>query len=423
MRISKPFNPEKELKRIKREYRKKHLILSLIVLVVMVSIGTSYAIFSIDPQTHLLIKSKVGKFSLGDIKLSVFVDGVKQDKFPSKDSGYLYEKIECEKGSIGDWDLDSWQLILSANGPDKCSINFVKGVLFTDYLVNLFEDVNEGQNGMYIHDGKGTYTNSNQEAGDNSYRYSGSNPNNYVCFGTDISPCPLDNLYRIIGIFDGYVKLIKYDYANKDELLTDGAYFGSDGTPKDSYKGTLDKIPWYKWSNSNNSWEESELNLINLNKNFLTELGNWGNFIEYSDWNIGGAFSNNIRKTNAKTAFDYEVGSKRIEKKYQAKIGLMYVSDYYFAALPEHWLKLGAGTTDNDYRTATSDNWMYMGGLDWTITKGSDGTSSSYNVSWLGYVNITRVTSDNGIRPTFYLKKYMKYFSGDGSYGNPYIIY
>ena len=58
----------------------------------------------------------------------------------------------------------------------------------------------DGVNGLYYHDGEGTYTNADQEAGDNSYRYSGANPNNYVCFGTVEETCPNDNLYRIIGV-------------------------------------------------------------------------------------------------------------------------------------------------------------------------------------------------------------------------------
>ena len=85
----------------------------------------------------------------------------------------------------------------------------------------------EGANGLYYHDGVGTYTNATEEAGDNSYRYSGSNPNNFVCFGSDSAECENDNLYRIIGVFNNEVKLIKYDYANSNMLGTDGDYKAS----------------------------------------------------------------------------------------------------------------------------------------------------------------------------------------------------
>ena len=92
----------------------------------------------------------------------------------------------------------------------------------------------DGENGLYYHDGVGSYTNADQEAGDNSYRYAGANPNNYVCFGSTESPCPEENLYRIIGIFDDdkdtnyQIKLIKADYVTNVMLGTDGRdYYGT----------------------------------------------------------------------------------------------------------------------------------------------------------------------------------------------------
>ena len=60
------------------------------------------------------------------------------------------------------------------------------------YITSLY--TTDGANGLYLHDGIGTYTNANLEVGDNSYRYAGVNPNNYVCFGSDEATCPTDNL-------------------------------------------------------------------------------------------------------------------------------------------------------------------------------------------------------------------------------------
>ena len=36
------------------------------------------------------------------------------------------------------------------------------------------------------------------------------NVKNFVCFGSEASTCPTENLYRIIGVFNNQVKLIKY---------------------------------------------------------------------------------------------------------------------------------------------------------------------------------------------------------------------
>ena len=97
----------------------------------------------------------------------------------------------------------------------------VETIYLADYIKALYQV--DGVNDIYYHDGVGIY--SDQEAGDNSYRYSGANPNNFVCFGSDATTCPNDNLYRIIGIFDNQVKLIKHDYATTNLLGTDGAYY------------------------------------------------------------------------------------------------------------------------------------------------------------------------------------------------------
>ena len=108
------------------------------------------------------------------------------------------------------------------------------------------------------------------EAGDNSYRYAGADNtvNNFVCIGTDAAICPNDNLYRIIGVFDNQVKLIKYDYATKEQLGTDGDYFREETPNTTYYKGSQSKVSTYKWNNANgtsskNNWNESRLNTLN----------------------------------------------------------------------------------------------------------------------------------------------------------------
>ena len=98
----------------------------------------------------------------------------------------------------------------------------------------------QGENGIYYHNASLT-----NGAGDNSYRYAGANPNNFVWFGSSESPCPTVNLYRIIGVFGDKVKLIKHDYVNSNLLGTDGDYKGT-GTPNATYyKGNLVTINTY----------------------------------------------------------------------------------------------------------------------------------------------------------------------------------
>lgn len=137
----KQFNPNKELKKLDRKYTKKHLIISLIVLVLLISIGSSYAIFSIQTEYHTLIKGTVGEFSTGDILLSVLVEGEKQDNFPAKGSGYTFESVTCEKGTTGTWDTTNWGLKITFIKPDKCTVNFAKGLVFSTEGTSEFTSV------------------------------------------------------------------------------------------------------------------------------------------------------------------------------------------------------------------------------------------------------------------------------------------
>ena len=297
-------------------------------------------------------------------------------------------------------------------------------LLFADYIKNLY--TTDGANGLYYHDGTGSYTNADQEAGDNSYRYAGANPNNYVCFGSDESTCPTDNLYRIIGVFNGQVKLIKSDYANSNLLGTDGDYSSSyTYTNADSsyYKGSLTTINRYSWNNSTrtNTWSESQLNTINLNQNYLNNIGNtWSSKIATTNWQVGGTAFANVYSAPVKTVYNYEVGASTANTTYSAKIGLMYVNDYGYAASPENWnTNMGSLNTD----TSRNNNWMFMGLYEWTISARSDITIGSFLVFYSGVVNNNfSVGNALAVRPAFYLESSVGLIGGTGTAGDPYRI-
>ena len=285
----------------------------------------------------------------------------------------------------------------------------------------------EGANGLYYHDGVGTYTNADQEAGDNSYRYSGSNPNNYVCFGSDSAECENDNLYRIIGVFGNEVKLIKYDYANSNMLGTDGDYnantFAASSYP--TYRGNHTTINRYHWNKDNtNNWSESGLNTINLNTNYISYLNGidakWANMIASHDYQVGGNSWGNIITTVGKQKYENELVNPASDIKETAKIGLMYVSDYSYAADPSYWTTQMYREDGQDYRLAATSNWMYMGLWEWTISRYSGHTDVSFPVSAAGAVHNNYVSTNfNAARPVFYLESAVTYVSGSGSMTDP----
>ena len=267
--------------------------------------------------------------------------------------------------------------------------------------------------------------------------------NNFVCFGSNESPCPTDNLYRIIGVFDHKinetqteqrVKLIKYDYATSDLLGTDGDYKNS---YKDEYPGNpyayegsnYENIASYYWNNAtkNNTWSESNLNKINLNTNFLTNIGKeWADKIVETTWKVGGNTFDNISKVTPSVAYQNEIvnpvatNTTDSKTEYNAKVGLMYASDYGFAAYPSAWTeKL------YDYSNVVAP-WISMGLEDWTISRLANSLNNAFYVSGYGGGEIPRdvFSSDvsgrtHGVRPSFYLSSSATYKLGQGTAADP----
>ena len=251
--------------------------------------------------------------------------------------------------------------------------------------------------------------------------------NNFVCFGSTTNPCPTDNLYRIIGVIDGKVKLIKYDYATSALLGTDGDYTSSSTPNSTYYKGSLTSIDTYYWNNvtKENTWSESNLNKINLNTNFINSIGNtWANKIATTTWKVGGNTFDNIVKSVPSVTYQNEIVAPAENTTYDAKIGLMYASDYGFAASPSAWTTTLYNYDGNDAKGTSikTINWMYMGYYDWTISRNSDTSSTSFLVLSGGLVLNHFVSNYFGVRPSFNLSSSITYVSGSGSAVDPILI-
>ena len=250
------------------------------------------------------------------------------------------------------------------------------------------------------------------------------NVKNFVCFGSDATTCPTENLYRIIGVFNNHVKLIKYDYAKSSLLGTDGDF--SQEYTSNYFSGEQGESPssnsLYYWNNAGtNTWSASKLNTVNLNTNFTTNIGTaWANKIATTTWKVGGGTYANLRDAVPKTAYQYEVGSSASTTTYDAKIGLMYVSDYYYSASPSAWTLVGYNSDyTKSYASAKGENWLYGGGWDWTISRISDHSYDAFYVHNYGDVFHNRVYCNYGVRPSFSLLSSTTYVSGSGSMSDP----
>ena len=246
-----------------------------------------------------------------------------------------------------------------------------------EYIINQYK--NGERSNIYFHS-----SSLDGSANDDSYRYAGSSTSvkNYICLENTLDTCSDDNLYRIIGVFDNKTKLIKAtSYGN----------------------GTV------KWDSAGgNNWGTSSLK-EELNSSFLTSyLSNIDTKILETEWYVGSISSANITPQ--------ECYLKEIQSTYKyAKVGLMNVNDYMYAATPTWDL------TGRFYEETKDYNWMYTGNTEWTLSLSTNG---NYGISIASTGNIDDASAILSLkfaiaRPVFYLGPSVEYLSGDGTQNSP----
>ena len=267
----------------------------------------------------------------------------------------------------------------------------LKTYTLAEYITQTLYTGTDGDNGLYYHDADLA-----NGAQDNSYRYSGVNPNNYVCFGATGADCQNeDNQYRIIGVFNGQVKLIK------------ATSYGS-----------------YAWDSGNsNIWDGTTKPDIytTLNTTYYNTLeSEWQNLITESTWQVGGFNYSDLG--TAKETYDVEVGTGQSGYEETMKIGLMYVSDYGYGASPEKWTTALAYPDGENYGT---DNWLYLGSnFEWLISRVTGNTASAFHVDSRYGGNVTSgfVGSSYAVRPSFSLTSTATISSGTGTSTDPFVL-
>ena len=373
--------------------KKKLLFFSIFIIIILVFVLTIYNIIYKNNNIYLNNKDEAPNFisimleetaSSGEYKVS------KSNKWPSK--GYVFNKemSYCNYGSTLTWNENDNSVSVNINKTDKCYVYFdIYVPTLVEYVKSQYTGT-QGENGLYYHDS--TLANG---AGDNSYRYAGASDsvNNYICLGSDTTTCPDANLFRIIGVFGDKTKVIRAKSVGNQ-----------------------------KWHTSeSNTWSSSSLNAY-LNGTYLTSLGTIAEKIATTTWKVGGGSVSYILASVPKTAYQNEVGSSASTTTVDKKIGLMYVSDYYYSASPSAWTLVGYNKSDatKDYSAAKTINWLYLGSKEWTISRVSDETFSAFIVDGSGHVFSYNVNFSNfAVRPSFNLDSTVTYVSGDGTKSNP----
>ena len=281
-------------------------------------------------------------------------------------------------------------------------------------------------------------------------RYYGASPNNYIYFNCSdysnqtSSTC---ETWRIIGVFDGKLKLIKsesigaYSWDNKDtstgaendtgkndwttarlmKLLNPSNYY-----KVDSNDNNLGQSLYYNsasgkcYSGQNNATVDCDFTSTGI-KNAETR-----NMIAETTYNLGGWNSNSVYSNQI---YEYERGTTVYSGRpttWKGKIALAYPSDYGYAAD----LNQCKDKTlyDYDNRTCTSNNWMKAiitnngSNTGWLLTPNSGNSYYAWYVDSVGYVsNYSIAYSAFGAVPVLSLSSELGIESGgDGSSSKPY---
>ena len=298
-----------------------------------------------------------------------------------------------------------------------------------------------GAEGLYA---TNSYTASDGTTKYHDYRYVGADPNNYVWFNND--------MYQIIGVFDEnshgktgqyLVKLIMtnplggYIWGEYNSSNTSGTY----SNYKNDWTGNTTGIK----ANLNVLFNEYFLNSTNTSSTYGA-CSNWTYFYSNTNYrtndcsDIVGYGIDSSALSSIETTTWYLYGSATAQSKQNwylcerggnsctgansgsystttdAKIGLMYLSDYLYAS----GYYTSSDTTTQGTDCFGNKNWLYKG-YEWTLTPYASTADYVWRVYYGSALNYSTRTPTSA-RPSFYLKSTVSISGGDGTFANPYII-
>ena len=272
-------------------------------------------------------------------------------------------------------------------------------------------------------------------------RYYGASPNNYIYFNCSdysnqsSSAC---ETWRIIGVFDGKVKLIRnesigsYSWDNKDTTTgAESAYGKNDWTDARLMKllnpgyesETVGGSLYYNSGNGNcyagQNNATTACDFTNTGIKNVTTRSLISNTTYYlGGWNSSSVYPNEMYTYERGTTI--YTGNPAIWK---GKIALAYPSDYGYAV---DLSKCNKQLFSYDDSTCTSNNWMKpvitTSKYNWLLTHYPDDSWDAFAVDELGKVHKfdVNVRTSYGVVPVLYLNSELEIKSGTGSSSEPY---
>ena len=276
-------------------------------------------------------------------------------------------------------------------------------------------------------------------------RYYGASPNNYIYFNCDSYPSTNCELWRIIGVFDGKIKLIRnetigdyswdtsassvsfgngvneWSQADLMKLLNPG--HESESVGGSLYYNSKSGTCYNGYKNATTSCNFTSTGIKNdTTRNMIAETT-----YNTGGWNTSDIYSNVMyEKERGTTVISNPSDGITRTTPWTGKIALAYPSDYGYATdLSKCSQTLYNYDNSTDSYACSSNDWMRpilaTTGRVWLLTPRSAAADVAFYVDSTGYVNFNdSVSSANGVAPVLYLGSDQDIVSGDGSQSNPY---
>ena len=278
-------------------------------------------------------------------------------------------------------------------------------------------------------------------------RYYGASPNNYIYFNCDSYPSTNCELWRIIGVFDGKIKLIRNSSIGAYSWDTSASSVNSGYGVNEWSQADLMKLlnPGHESESVGGSlyYNSKSKTCYNGNNNATTSCNftstgikndTTRNMIAETTWNLGGWDTSNIysnvmyEKERGTTVISNPIDGITRATTWTGKIALAYPSDYGYATdLSKCSQTLFNYDISTDSYACRSNDWMYSiitnsGSITgWLLTPSSGNAYYAFFMSSTGCVsNYNNVFYAIGVAPVLYLGSNQDIVAGDGSQSNPY---
>ena len=279
-------------------------------------------------------------------------------------------------------------------------------------------------------------------------RYYGATPKNYVYFNCDSYPSTNCELWRIIGVFDGKIKLMRNETIGKYSWDTSASSVNSGSGVNEWSQADLMKLlnPGHEsesvggslYYNSKSGTCYSGQSNATTSCNFTsTGIKNdtTRNMIADITYNTGGHTTSNVfsnvmyeKERGITTVSNPSDGITRTTT-WTGKIALAYPSDYGYATdLSKCSQTLYDYDNSTDSYACRTNDWMYPiitnsgKTYGWLLTPYSSYANNAFSVGSAGYVSggSNGVCNANGVAPVLYLGSNQNIVAGDGSQSKPY---